>query len=818
MASQTRIAAPTQPVQTDEPDDVVSPFRRAYNTLHSYYLLLVPKPIRQVLRKVVRPRLSLPAFAFDRYKRQRLAIYNPDLSSLHTPATPGLVSIVLPVYNGADMLHESIESILAQTYPNFELIAIDDGSTDETADILEDYARKDARIRVVHQENRKIPRTLSRGFRLARGEYLTWTSNDNHLKPDFLQKMVDFLERQPTCDMVYANQDIISEDGLPLRDSDWYKGYQQPAGSEHIYLPADPSELNIHPNNYVGAAFLYRSRVPWLLGDYSPARFTMEDYDYWMRVNEMLTLRHSDFQAPVYEYRFHSRSLTARDKELGITSRRTHMMVFDDFRRDFCLSPLIWIVETRGTRPELQQAASKLRQQIAGSGHLVYEVGQCDFSYWPRLWIPVAYLRLTDDPAALESPSQNIPPQAVKILALVTDQEPPNEVSTEWDMCLALGNAVTTLPRLSRDYQGWLATPDTGVLFSVVDIRVRSQHLALIEHEATSAPVTPARYKISVIICVYQRIEDMLQALTSVAHQSFNPADYEVVVVNNDPDDVHFAERLDEVRQLHFATNPERLRLVVCPLVGLSHARNAAISEARGEVLCFLDDDALASPTWLEQIWEPFRDHPEAGVVGGTILLKVPEPRPAALLPGAETYWSHFVTSHDSYTPVRHWWEYPWGANWCARRQVLFEIGGFRTRYGRQGKNFAGGEETLAAALIHQLGYTVGIAPTAQVYHNPNPDRFTWEHVRKSLVAGDITSYSLQRDLYVRMQSSILRTLRLIVFTPINPAIKGSAAAMLRYRWYRKTSYIQLLRQQLRDWRARGQKSISYQELRRNAL
>ena len=750
--------------------------------------------------------LSLHAYAFDRFKRQRTKICEPDLSLLRTPATPGLVSIVLPVYNGADMLHESVESILAQSYPKFELIAINDGSTDQTADILEEYARKDSRVRVVHQENRKIPRTLSRGSRLARGEYLTWTSHDNHLKPDFLQQMVDCLQRHPQWDMIYANQDIIGEDGLPLRNSDWYHGYQQPVGSEHIYFPTDPSELNTFPNNYVGAAFMYRSRVAALLGDYSTLRFTAEDYDYWMRVNQLMTLRHSDFEAPVYEYRLHVQSLTAHDEELGITRNRPKLIAFDDFRRDFCLSPLIWVVETTGSQPELKRTASRLREQIEKVGHLVYEVGQVDYSGWSRLWLPTVYIRLTDDPAGIGNPSPNIPENALKIVALVSKKELPDEVSADWDMCVAIGNQVSPR-RLPTDYQGWFTVPEAETLFKAVDIRARSQHLELIEHNI--AHPAPAQYKLSVIICAYRRLEGIVQAVTSVAHQSLTPNDYEVVVVNNDPDDKEFATHIEELRRQHFADCPDRLRLVVCPLLGLSHARNAGVSEARGEILCFLDDDALASVTWLERIWAAFEGHPDAGIIGGTIRLKVPEPRPSALLPGTESYWSQFVIKQDGYTEAKYWWEYPWGANWCARRIVLLEIGGFRTRYGRHGHNFAGGEEMVAASLAQNVGYLIGVIPEAEVLHNVSPARFTWNHMRQTMVNGTLANYYLQRDLYVPMQSSIAETLRTLTNPPPNHTIKGPRGAVSRHRWYQRMSHLQLLRQQLRDRRARKQKPIA---------
>jgi len=97
-----------------------------------------------------------------------------------------------------DWFGESLDSILAQTYPNFEVIAINDGSTDNTAAVLEEYAQRDARIRVIHQTNARLPRTLSRGFRMAKGQYLTWTSDDNHFKSDFLECMVTELNSTQT--------------------------------------------------------------------------------------------------------------------------------------------------------------------------------------------------------------------------------------------------------------------------------------------------------------------------------------------------------------------------------------------------------------------------------------------------------------------------------------------------------------------------------------------------------------------------------------------------------------------------------------------
>ena len=106
-----------------------------------------------------------------------------------------LVSIVLPTYNGYRFLEKSICSILNQSHSNWELIIVDDASTDESPEIIDKYVLADKRIRSIrHETNRKIPAALNTGFTQAEGVYLTWTSDDNCYKPDALVNMVDYLE------------------------------------------------------------------------------------------------------------------------------------------------------------------------------------------------------------------------------------------------------------------------------------------------------------------------------------------------------------------------------------------------------------------------------------------------------------------------------------------------------------------------------------------------------------------------------------------------------------------------------------------------
>jgi polysaccharide pyruvyl transferase CsaB len=763
------------------------------------YHLIIPLRYRVAFKRLrAERRMSWYAYAFDRFKRARSADYDESLAGIATPGERGMVSVVLPAYNGEDMIAEAVESILRQTYAHFELIIINDGSTDRTGAIADAFAQRDSRIRVIHQENRKIPRTLSRGFHEARGEFLTWTSCDNRMKRDCLQRLTDCLKRNPTWDMVYANLDIIGDDGRPLRGSPWYQGYQRPPGSEHVHLPETTDELNVWANNFIGAAFMYRSRVAYLIGDYSRHRFTTEDYDYWMQINALGTLRHADFDQPIYEYRFHAKSLTSRDKELGITRSRERLMVFDEFRRDFYLSPLIWRID----------GSDSLRERIRQAQHIVLDA-ETRLDRLPPLWTPMIYVRFgAPDAASLP----DLPPFAFTALVIEGDQPLPPDVSAAWGCCIALdarADAARDLPRLSQPHQGWLRVASVDDLFHALDIRAKQHHLRLLEAEIESP--TPPRLRASVIICTHRFNQRLVNAVRSLAAQTTAPDEFEVIVVNNNPRQNRLDEAIADLRQRDFGGSA-RLRLIDCPIPGLSTARNAGIAAAQGEIICFIDDDAEAAPDWLEHIVRSYAENEGLGVVGGYIALKVPQARPFALAPGLEKYWSQFSGADGNLRMASAWYDFPWGANWTARRSALLRAGGFRTRYGRKGDDFGGGEEIAAAAIIQRLGWQVGIQPSARVRHDVDPDRYTLRHLRQTILAGHLSQYQLQRDLIIPMETNLRSTLHLLRRVNFDPALPRRSWIAWVDLLARKRAQVALLVAQLRDLRARFRRPVVQKE------
>lgn len=101
-----------------------------------------------------------------------------------------MVSVIVPVFNVKPYLAECLDSIIHQTYTDLQIILIDDGSTDGSGAVCDAYAAKDARIRVVHQENRGLSAARNRGIELATGEYLNFVDSDDYLLPDCIETLL----------------------------------------------------------------------------------------------------------------------------------------------------------------------------------------------------------------------------------------------------------------------------------------------------------------------------------------------------------------------------------------------------------------------------------------------------------------------------------------------------------------------------------------------------------------------------------------------------------------------------------------------------
>lgn len=180
--------------------------------------------------------------------------------------------MLLPVYNGAEYLVAAMESILSQSYRNFEVIIIDDGSSDDSADIIRKF--QDPRIRAYRQDNQGLAATLNRSVNLAKGEYLARQDQDDLSLPTRFEKQVEFLEAHKDYGMVGT----------------WAEIWVGNAKSERIHRhPAENLHLQfdlLFDNPFVHSSVMVRKSVLDRVGLYSTDRTRQppEDYELWSRV------------------------------------------------------------------------------------------------------------------------------------------------------------------------------------------------------------------------------------------------------------------------------------------------------------------------------------------------------------------------------------------------------------------------------------------------------------------------------------------------------------------------------------------------------
>ena len=207
------------------------------------------------------------------------------------------ISIVLPTYNGEKYIRQSIQSIINQTFRDWELIIVNDCSDDKTAYIVKEFQDRDNRIHVItNKENMKLPASLNIGFSIANGEYLTWTSDDNLYRDNALAVLVDYLNKNKSCYMVCALMNVIDDQGKIIYTNIKYD-----------------AEVMLY-NNCVGACFLYRREVLTEIGQYNVNKFLVEDYDYWLRI--LFRYGKIDYiDTELYLYRLHDGSLTGKKKK-----------------------------------------------------------------------------------------------------------------------------------------------------------------------------------------------------------------------------------------------------------------------------------------------------------------------------------------------------------------------------------------------------------------------------------------------------------------------------------------------------------------------
>jgi len=244
------------------------------------------------------------------------------------------VSVIIPTYNRAHLVAESIQSVLDQTFTDFEIIVVDDGSTDNTKEVVDAF--RDQRIRYTYQENQGVVVASNRGFELSRGEYIALFSSDDILTENALAKPVDVLDKHPEVAFSYGQVYLMDRRGHVFDLRKPRSGHSSIRhGIEEI------TKYLIWGNHITAATIMIRRDCLLEVGLFNPAFSSgSEDCDLWIRLAKKYDVAY--IAEPVLKYRVHSANISSArgmDEELKSKSRILEG-IFNDAELGPLFSPL----------------------------------------------------------------------------------------------------------------------------------------------------------------------------------------------------------------------------------------------------------------------------------------------------------------------------------------------------------------------------------------------------------------------------------------------------------------------------------------------
>jgi glycosyltransferase involved in cell wall biosynthesis len=226
------------------------------------------------------------------------------------PSSP-TISVLLPVWHAVRFLPAALDSVLAQTFPDFEVIAIDDGTRDGSADVLAAFAARDSRVRVVRQANQGIVVSLNHALELARAPFIARMDHDDVSRPDRFAKQIAFLQRHPEVSAVSGAMDVIDQDGTYLRTDAFPT------------LPAVVESELLFRNCVCHPAVMARTEALRKVGGYRKNAQLAEDYDLWLRLSEFGQI--ANLPDVLLSYRLHPVRMSTRGyiaQELAVLAAR----------------------------------------------------------------------------------------------------------------------------------------------------------------------------------------------------------------------------------------------------------------------------------------------------------------------------------------------------------------------------------------------------------------------------------------------------------------------------------------------------------------
>ncbi|MBN1317553.1 MAG: glycosyltransferase [Anaerolineales bacterium] len=638
------------------------------------------------------------------------------------------ISVVLPSFNGAATIRETVESVLNQTFSDLELLIVDDGSTDSTIEQLDNL--KDERLEIFTFSNSGLAANRNRGIARSRGEFIAFIDQDDIWLPGKLAAELEALREYPEAAVAYSWVDCIDVEGNFL----WPGSRNEIRGD--IYSRLIQEDLLV-----CGSNALIRKNDLMDVGVFDETLNSAEDWDLWIRLSAQfpfvcvpvvhvlyristttlsfdldktetagLTVLERAFNNAPHHfqplkkyslgnfYRFMSvQALTARPNRQRALKGIEYLIKASRF------SP--WLLKKRAFLQAIMAAITMLLLPPRWTGALFNKYGDIfNVKNLHKYWKTKVKPRLvgTDDLATASSPAAILEfdlchiPQKIKIqerykhaMILIKMDEKP------------VGQAVIPVS----------GGPVHGTIFRnfIVDLTGMPVWKQRLYDYLNWRPVvqTDSPMPVTIAVCTRNRPEMLGKCLDGI--MQLPDEGQEILVIDNCPST---AETENLVKTY------SRVRYILEEKLGVSAARNRALIEAQGEIVAFTDDDAIPSKGWLRGLMGNFTDPAVICVTGLTMPLEL-ETKAQLWFElyhgfGYGFQKKEFTRSNIYAVSVGTVGS---GVNMALRKDIINRLGAFNEQFGPGTPTLAGEDQELLARIISE-GYKIVYDPSALAWHN----------------------------------------------------------------------------------------------------